>query len=914
SVIMEGDISPFELIHSGIVNKLLRYLICSEDSEFERDKRIRLFLHVFIGSPIDDSRPLCSKLDLDLNSAPLNAFVNKLNACISQLEQFPVRVHDVIGTGTGSIRGTSALKFFNTHQLKCNLQRHRECNNLKQWRGGPVKIDPLAVVQAIERYLVIRGYGRIREEDEDGSDEENSDEDIDDNMAAVMISQGQSRHKLQFLIGDNVLPYNMTVYQAIRQFSSSSSHSSDGHETDTDSEAPMGHANMWVQTHTIYYRPYAESSSSESSTTNTSSSANASASTNASVYLSRSASSSHASNGSGSRRGNKGSSSKIVSPKRKDELWIEGKVPETLSIVRNFLSSTLPESVTVQDASLEVIALLRVLHALSRWWGYFYDLSHSFDPAVPQSEFINSKLTAKANRQLQDPLVIMTGNLPPWLSQIAYVCPFLFPFETRHLLFYVTCFDRDRALQRLLDTTPGLNSSDSSERVTPRLDRKKRTVTRDEILKQAETVLHDVGNSKALLEIQYENEVGTGLGPTLEFYALVSKELQRADLEMWRGEVVSVLPNRNGPDSTNSGNGGEQNVNNKADGKQQNSVQYVYSENGLFPAPLSKTTKMAVVSKIKNRYKLLGKFMAKALVDSRMVDIPLSVPFYKWLLGQESTLSISDLQYIDSTVARFLMEMDYLAKKRNQIVRAAFLTRFSFYLFSPILQRNNENRNSDGLTVESLTLNGVSVEDLNLDFTLPGFPNVELRKGGKDLSVNIDNVDQYVRLLCHWSLIEGVSRQMDAFREGFESVFSTSQLQLFYPEEMEQLFCGSSHSRWDVKMLMDCCHPDHGYTLDSNAIKMLFQVLSSYNAEEQRKFLQFVTGSPRLPVGGFKSLTPPLTIVRKTCEPGENSDDYLPSVMTCVNYLKLPDYSSIEIMREKLRVAANEGQHSFHLS
>jgi len=32
--------------------------------------------------------------------------------------------------------------------------------------------------------------------------------------------------------------------------------------------------------------------------------------------------------------------------------------------------------------------------------------------------------------------------------------------------------------------------------------------------------------------------VGTGLGPTLEFYALVSKELQKADLELWRGEMI----------------------------------------------------------------------------------------------------------------------------------------------------------------------------------------------------------------------------------------------------------------------------------------------------------------------------------------------------------------------------------------
>jgi hypothetical protein len=35
-------------------------------------------------------------------------------------------------------------------------------------------------------------------------------------------------------------------------------------------------------------------------------------------------------------------------------------------------------------------------------------------------------------------------------------------------------------------------------------------------------------------------QVGTGLGPTLEFYALVSRELQRMDLDLWRGEPVKL--------------------------------------------------------------------------------------------------------------------------------------------------------------------------------------------------------------------------------------------------------------------------------------------------------------------------------------------------------------------------------------
>jgi len=69
-----------------------------------------------------------------------------------------------------------------------------------------------------------------------------------------------------------------------------------------------------------------------------------------------------------------------------------------------------------------------------------------------------------------------------------------------------------------------------------------------------------------------------------------------------------------------------------------------------------------------------------------------------------------------------------------------------------------------------------------------------------------------------------------------------------------------------------------------------------------------------LVVVGLRSLNPPLTIVRKTVETTENPDDFLPSVMTCVNYLKLPEYSSSDVMRSRLAVAAHEGQLSFHLS
>lgn len=65
---------------------------------------------------------------------------------------------------------------------------------------------------------------------------------------------------------------------------------------------------------------------------------------------------------------------------------------------------------------------------------------------------------------------------------------------------------------------------------------------------------------------------------------------------------------------------------------------------------------------------------------------------------------------------------------------------------------------------------------------------------------------------------------------------------------------------------------------------------------------------------GFKALMPMFTVVCKPSEPPLTSDDYLPSVMTCVNYLKMPDYSSVEVLEAKLGTAMREGQGAFLLS
>ncbi len=222
--------------------------------------RVRVFLHVFLGCPksadtsagsgdqdgADEHR---GKLDDPEAPARFLAFVQKMNACVNHLEQFPIRMHDAGAGGPGGGGGvrsaSSTLRFFKTHHLKCSLQRHPDCASLKSWKGGLVKIDPLALVQAIERYLISRGYGHPQQDRDSGSDDDMSDDGADDMLPSTSAGAGGSSsggasggtgggggsggagsrgasstsssdpagHRLEFYIGDNILPYDMTVYQ-----------------------------------------------------------------------------------------------------------------------------------------------------------------------------------------------------------------------------------------------------------------------------------------------------------------------------------------------------------------------------------------------------------------------------------------------------------------------------------------------------------------------------------------------------------------------------------------------------------------------------------------------------------------------------------------------------------------------------
>jgi E3 ubiquitin-protein ligase TRIP12 len=409
------------------------------------------------------------------------------------------------------------------------------------------------------------------------------------------------------------------------------------------------------------------------------------------------------------------------------------------------------------------------------------------------------------------------------------------------------------------------------------------------------------GNSPSVLEVEYFEEVGTGLGPTLEFYSTVSKEFSQKKLKLWR------------------------------ENESNNDDEYAFGKRGLFPAPMSaEQAETENGKRLLHLFKMLGKFVARSMLDSRIIDVSFNPTFFRIGDGDAAIPpSLGSVKTVDHDLARSLNVLKKYATAKKTIDEDGTL-----------------DAAAKVQAIQKIEIDGARVDDLGLDFTLPGYPIELLEKGG-DKAVTIDNVDLYIEKVLEFTLGSGVQRQVDAFRAGFAQVFPYSALRAFTPDELVMLF-GRVEEDWSLESklttegfsiefvanmlaaLMDSIKADHGYNLDSKSVRNLLQTMSELSPTQRRDFLQFITGSPKLPIGGkcrpscsssnadliigFKSLTPMFTVVCKPSEPPYTSDDYLPSVMTCVNYLKMPDYSNMDVLREKLNMAIQEGQGAFHLS
>ncbi|XP_070686482.1 NEDD4-like E3 ubiquitin-protein ligase WWP2 isoform X2 [Pempheris klunzingeri] len=259
-------------------------------------------------------------------------------------------------------------------------------------------------------------------------------------------------------------------------------------------------------------------------------------------------------------------------------------------------------------------------------------------------------------------------------------------------------------------------------------------------------------------------------------------------------------------------------------------------------------------------FRFIGRFIAMALYHGKFIDTGFTLPFYKRMLDKKPTLK--DLESIDP----------------------------EFYNSIMWVKENN---------LEECGVELYFAQDMEI---LGKVSTHQLKDDGENELVTEENKEEYISLLTDWRFTRGVEEQTKAFLDGFNEVVPLEWLRYFDEKELELMLCGMQEidmADWQKNTIY------RHYTKNSKQIHWFWQVVKEMDNEKRIRLLQFVTGTCRLPVGGFAELIGS-NGPQKFCIDKVGKETWLPRSHTCFNRLDLPPYRSLEQLREKLLFAIEE--------
>ena len=169
--------------------------------------------------------------------------------------------------------------------------------------------------------------------------------------------------------------------------------------------------------------------------------------------------------------------------------------------------------------------------------------------------------------------------------------------------------------------------------------------------------------------------------------------------------------------------------------------------------------------------------------------------------------------------------MQGLVEKRNEINKNMLL--------------DDEDRVKE-LAKLSLDFDGheAKIEDLGLVFQYSppskvyGYDSINLKQNGDNISVSIDNADEYIDLILKFVLKDGIIKQIKSFKNGFDSVFPMDSLKCFEPNELQLLLSGDQAPNWTYDDIIKYTEPKLGYSKERYVffvrITIIFQEFNYY--------------------------------------------------------------------------------------
>ncbi|XP_035778225.1 E3 ubiquitin-protein ligase Nedd-4-like isoform X3 [Anopheles albimanus] len=264
-----------------------------------------------------------------------------------------------------------------------------------------------------------------------------------------------------------------------------------------------------------------------------------------------------------------------------------------------------------------------------------------------------------------------------------------------------------------------------------------------------------------------------------------------------------------------------------------------------------------------NYFRFIGRIAGMAIYHGKLLDAFFIRPFYKMML--QKPIDLKDMEAVDTEYYNSLLYI-----KENDPSELDLTFSVDEESFGTMNQR-------------------------------------ELKPGGAELEVSNDNKDEYIRLVIDWRFEARVKDQMQAFLEGVNSLVPLTLLKIFDENELELLMCGIQSI--DVNDWKKNTMYKGDYYANHAVVLWFWRAVLSFNNEMRARLLQFVTGTSRVPMNGFKELYgsngPQLFTIEKW-----GTVNNFPRAHTCFNRLDLPPYESYAQLKERL-ISAIEGSQGF---
>lgn len=192
-----------------------------------------------------------------------------------------------------------------------------------------------------------------------------------------------------------------------------------------------------------------------------------------------------------------------------------------------------------------------------------------------------------------------------------------------------------------------------------------------------------------------------------------------------------------------------------------------------------------------------------------------------------------------------------------------------------------------------------NMSGLELDFTVKslGGSTVELHRYGRTETVTWSTLPQYCEEVENYRLKE-METVATAVRRGLRTQLPPLMINLIKWKDLESMVCGNHF--FDVELLKSATEYS-SYSSSDSVIQWFWEIMNEFSQNDRKAFLRFTWGRNRLPINraGFKQRMK----ISRMSGSSRSPDLFLPVSHTCFFSIDLPQYSSKEIMKDKMLYA-----------